>query len=762
LAAGLLSWPMLAQVPNFVPPPPAVEKPNVANPNQRLKVPRPDAPDLEHVLIIADREEAEGSLRHLRGHVRLETIDKKLEADELDYDEDSGEAEARGNVRLENYTDGSKLQCDHGKYNVNSETGIFYEVSGTSQPKIVSRPGLLTTNNPFYFEGKWAERKEDRYIVHEGFITDCTVPRPWWRLTATRFDIIPNDRAIAYRAVFRISRLPLFYVPAYYKSLKKLPRQSGFLTPNIGRSTRFGEMLGISYYWAISRSFDTLYRIQYYSARGFAHTYDLRGKITPGTDFNLNLFGVNDRGLPLGNGQVQKQGGFQLSFEGRSQLGDGWEARGQVEYLSSFLFRQSFSESFHEAIFSESHSVGFLTKHWSSYGINIVTGRDEEFEDVDPTHTIVTRKLPEVEFLSRDQQIADGALPVWFSLQSSAGFLDRNQPGLNTNRFVDRVDVYPQLTTAFHELGFSVAISFAARETEYGASLLNGLLSGENILRSARELRIEILPPSLERIYKSPKWLGGDKVKHVIEPRIIYGFVDGINDFNRIIRFDENDLMSDTNQVTFSIANRLFVKNADGNVTEVLSWELSQSRYFNPTFGGAVIAGQRNVVGSTSELDGFAFLDGPRNYSPVVSAVRFQHRVGFEWRLDYDPLLGHVSNSAFSTDIRFSNYAISFGHSQVRTDPVVSPNSDQFRALFAVGNQNRKGWNAAFSAYYDYKRGILEFATTQVTYNTDCCGISVEYRRFNIGTRDDTQYRVAFVVSNIGSFGTLRKQERIF
>jgi LPS-assembly protein len=79
-----------------------------------------------------------------------------------------------------------------------------------------------------------------------------------------------------------------------------------------------------------------------------------------------------------------------------------------------------------------------------------------------------------------------------------------------------------------------------------------------------------------------------------------------------------------------------------------------------------------------------------------------------------------------------------------------------------VGNQNRKGWNAAFSTYYDYKRGILDFSTTEVTYNTDCCGISVEYRRFNVGSRDDTQYRVAFAVSNIGSFGTLRKQERIF
>jgi len=214
--------------------------------------------------------------------------------------------------------------------------------------------------------------------------------------------------------------------------------------------------------------------------------------------------------------------------------------------------------------------------------------------------------------------------------------------------------------------------------------------------------------------------------------------------------------------VTLSLTNRLYVKDKNGNVSQELSWEVAQSRYFDPTFGGAVVPGQRNVVTSALELDGFAFLNGPRNYSPVVSTLRFQQRIGVEWRLSYDPLLKQVTSSTFSTDVRFSKYFISAGHSDVRTDPVLSPNSNQIRGTFGIGNQNRKGWNAAFSTYYDYKLGVMDFSTIEVTYNTDCCGISVEYRRFNVGSRDDTQYRVAFAVSNVGSFGTLRKQERIF
>ncbi len=765
-AALLTASAAYSQPPPFIPPPPPTTPApaNAANPNQRMRIQRPDEPAPSDVVVVADSEESEGAIRHLRGHVHLETFDKKLNADEVDYDEESGEAEARGNVLFENYADGSKLNCDHGTYNVDTGTGIFWDVRGTSVSQIVSRPGLLTTTNPFYFEGKWAERTEDRYIIHDGWITDCTVPKPWWRLTATKFDIIPNDRAFAYRAVFHIRMLPLFYMPVYYKSLKRMPRQSGFMTPNAGHSSLYGEMFGLAYYWAISRSYDMFYRIQDFTARGYAHTFDFRGKVKPGTDFAFNLYGVSDRGINLGDGVIQKQGGVQFTFDGKSDLGDGWDARVHLDYLSSFLFRQSFSQSFQGAIFSESHSVGFVDKHWTDYGLYIVADRDEEFESIVPSDRIIIKKLPEVDFLGHDQQILGGSLPVWFSFESSAGLYDRTQPEYQSRQFVDRLDVYPHLSTAMHYRGWNVSASVGARETQYGSSLntQTGLATGSAMLRSAREVKLEILPPSLERIYQSPKWLGGEKVKHVIEPRISYNFVDGINDFNRIIRFDETDIMSDTNELVFALANRLYTKDKDGHVNEVLSWDLSQARYFNPTFGGAVVAGQRNVIESSEELDGFAFLDGPRNYSPVVSALRFQHLVGVEWRIDYDPLLKHVSNSAINVDYRWSNYFISAGQTEVRADPLVAPRSDQLHGLVGWGKQNRKGWNGATSVFYDYKRGVMVFATVELTYNTDCCGISVEYRRFNIGTRDDTQYRMAFTVSNIGSFGTLQKQDRIF
>jgi LPS-assembly protein len=781
----LAAVPLAAQVPPpqlptlSAPPPPPPEAPNAANPDQRLKYVRPGAPNPEDYDIEADSQEADGDLRHLRGHVHMESVDKRFDADMVDYNDDTGDVEAWGNIRYENFLDGTKLSCDHLTYNVNTESGIFYNVKGTSEPTIISRPGLLTTNNPFYFEGVWGERRDGKYVMHDGFITDCKVPKPWWRLTSTKFDITPGDKAITYRAVFHVRKVPIFYFPVYYKSLKKLPRQSGFLTPNVGHSSTFGEMFGLAFYWAINRSYDMLTRVQYFTSRGPAETSEFRGRPWRGTDFSLDIFAVQDRGINIGNAVNgscptgtflvgaacnQNQGGQEITFDGHSDLGDGWQARVHVDELSSFLFREAFSQSFHDTIFSETHSVGYVMKHWSSFTFDVAATRDEEYEDANsPKDTIVIDKLPAAEFLSRDRQILAGPAPVWFSFNGSAGFFNRTQTEFQTPTFVDRLDVNPELTTAFHFAGFNLSASFGVQETEYGASFVNGLVSDHSLLRSDREVRIDLIPPSLEKIYQSPKWLGGVKVKHVIEPRVEYHFVDGIDDFTRIIRFDEDDLMSDSDTLTLSLANRFFVKDKDGNVSEVFSVEVAQSRYFNPTFGGAVIPGQYNVVQDSEELDGFTFLNGPRAYSPIVSALRFQHVVGFEWRVDYDPLLGRITNTTFNGNVRLANkYLFGVGHSEINNFPDVVPPSDQINVLFAIGNQTRKGWNAAVNAFYDLHYHVLEFGTTEVTYNTDCCGISAEYRRYNFGIRDDTQYRVSFTIANIGSFGNMRKQERIY
>jgi len=212
----------------------------------------------------------------------------------------------------------------------------------------------------------------------------------------------------------------------------------------------------------------------------------------------------------------------------------------------------------------------------------------------------------------------------------------------------------------------------------------------------------------------------------------------------------------------FSVTNRLLAKDKNGTVTDFLTWQVRWDRYFDPTFGGAVLPGQRNVVLPESDLTGFAFLDGPRTYSPVSSVFRVQSRVNFEWRVDYDPLTKRVANSSLSVDGRIQKWFWGFGHTDVDEPTVLQPRANQLHSRLGYGNPNSRGWNSGFDVFYDVRQNLLQWWDAQVTYNSNCCGLSVQYRRINLGIRDESQIQVAFAISNIGTFGTLKRQQSIF
>ncbi|MGH9591548.1 MAG: hypothetical protein ACRD5L_00545, partial [Bryobacteraceae bacterium] len=144
-------------------------------------------------------------------------------------------------------------------------------------------------------------------------------------------------------------------------------------------------------------------------------------------------------------------------------------------------------------------------------------------------------------------------------------------------------------------------------------------------------------------------------------------------------------------------------------------WEVRQARYFNPTFGGAVLPGQRSVNASSEAISPFAFLDGPRNYSPIDSTLRFQQRFGIQLTGDYDPLRHHITDVSFSSDVRFSQWFVSTGYNQVRSLPLLTATANQISGTIGYGNQQRRGLNVAASAYYDYEKDILEFAVVQAS-----------------------------------------------
>jgi len=754
-------------------PAPAPETQNLATvdrPDFSIHVARPDAPPPGEEIVSADVQETEAGVHHLKGSAVVELHGSTFKADEVDFDENTHIFKARGHVYYRNYLQNEIIYCDEAEYNTETERGTFHMVRGYAKTKVVARPGVLTTQEPFYFEGAWAEKIEDHYFLHDGFITDCTIPNPWWTLKGSLFDIIPEDRAIARHSTYHLAKFPLFYFPYFYKSLKKEPRKSGFMTPNFGNSSTRGYMIGAGYYWAISRDLDLTYLGQYFTVRGPAHHLDFRGKPTQKTDFNLIFYGVQDRGYYSGSTLI-KAPGFTVTGTLRTELGNGWVVRGALNYLSSLAFHQQFSDSFTDAIFAETHTVVSVEKTFGYYDFTTAFSRTEEFESATPHDSVTIRKLPEFDLLGRDRQINSQILPLWFSFDSSVGLYHRVEPlaetgFYETSQFSTRADFEPSITTSFHWGGFAVVPSFTMHETYYSQSIVNGTVYSNPLTRSAPDVFVDLVIPTIEKIYNRKTFLG-DKLKHVIEPRANFRYVSNVNQFNDTLRFDTIDLLSDTSEAEIGITNRIYAKKGD-NVTEVFTWELFQKRYFEPTFGGAVLPAQSTLVASALDLTGFNFISGGRTYSPISSILRAKplSRMNLTWEADYDPLLQRFVNSSFTGDVRFGQYFLSGGSDQIRPNPLIAPPENQFHSTFGYGNPNRKGWNAAFSMNYDYRLKQLNSGVAQLTYNTDCCGLSFQVRRLEYGSgssaRDENQYLLSFSIANVATVGNLKKQERLF
>jgi LPS-assembly protein len=747
----------------------------------------------------AFRQESAGKLHKLHSSAEaggevpfqawVESSTLLVRADELEWNEITGDVEASGHVYFHDFREQHEMWCDRLDYNSDDEAGKFYGVRGQTMPHISTRPGVLTTTSPFYFEGEWAERNGDLYTLHNGFVTNCKMPSPWWRMKGPRFVIDPGEKAISYRTFFLLRGVPLFYAPYFYHSLEEEPRKSGFLIPSVGNSSKGGFLLGVGYYWAINRSNDLTYRAQYYTTRGFAHHLYFRGKPREGTEYSAIMYGVQDRGR-LVNGTLEKFSGVSLYAMGSSNLGNGWSVRGEANYITSLSFRQEWTNSYNDAVGSEMHSVAFLNKSWGDgYTFNAVFSRLENFQSVekqvvDPTTGLVEtvpdvvqiRKLPEVEFTGRDRQLWR-KLPLWFSFESAAGLLSRSAPVFSsdgtqlidrfqTGSLMNRVNLAPHLTGVFHFGDFHLIPTLGIRETYYSEGQAayedRFRVTGTNAVRSAREFSLDMVFPSLSRIYPKKTFLG-DKLKHVIEPRATYHYLTGIGtDFDRFIRFDETDIFANTNDLLLTLTNRLYAKRGE-NVQEVVTWELMQKRYFDPTFGGALVEGQRNVFEATADLAAYAFVAGPRGVSPIVSNLRVSPigGLGVRWQTDYDPRTGGIVNSTLGLDYRWKKYFASGSNSQVHVDPALgTPTADQYRGRVGYGTLNSRGLSAAVDAIYDYRTQKLQYATTQATYNTDCCGYSVQY--YWNGISGLGGFRLALSIANIGSFGTLTRQERLF
>lgn len=702
-------------------------------------------------------------------NVLIQYGEVSLRADHVEYNNRTHDAAASGNVIFD--YDNQHIEAVQAQYNLSTATGKFHQVHGNV--KIARRPNpmVLVTENPLYFEARDVDKLPgDVYIVRQAWITVCDPEHPKWQFFAKRARIRLDKNVALVNANFRLLRVPLVWLPYATAPAGPRVRQTGFLIPDAGNSNRKGFILGDSFYWAPLTWFDATLGAQYWSKRGSAQHAEIRATPNENTTLKYTYYGVIDRGLPDANGVLQSQGGHQQQLEIQSLLQNNWRFVADLNQLSSLTFRLAFADAYGDAINSEVRSAAFLTNNFNGFSLNFAALNDKSFLTINPETSVSLRNVPEAR-LSSVEQAPWHNLPIYLSFESYIGGSSREDVNLTTPAVVQRTEFAPSVTIPLHVgpwLGITATGTF--RTARYGASLdAAGNLDEQPVTRNDGEFTLEIRPPTLERFFDRAS-LQKDKprhrYKHTIEPQITFRYVGGINDFERFIRFDSDATLSNTNEIEYGITQRLFLKSGDDQPQELVSWSVTQKHYFDSTFGGAIVDGQRNVLQALNSITPFAFALGPRNWSPVVSDVKITPggKYDAEQILEYDPQLQKVIAIGTLVKVRpYSEFYATVAHFRFQDDPVLQPLSNQVRALIGYGSLNRKGFNATAGISYDITNGVLQNEIAQVNYNGGCCGLAFEYRRINLGAvRTENQFRVAFIVANLGTFGNLRRQEKIY
>jgi LPS-assembly protein len=748
----------------------------------------------------AERQTLEGKIATLYGVSEFHYRDYILSADKVVYNRETTEVDVEGHVQLTGGPEDVNIAASRGSLLLNQHTARFYDVTGTMGVRSAGRSVVYSTANPFIIQARvLLESGQGSYRVVDGTMTNCRLPRPDWELLAHKIDVT-DGHASTTNTVFKFLGVPLFYLPYLRHPIDENGRQSGFLIPVLSNSSIRGYTIGEQYYWAISRSMDMVVGAEYYSKRGWAPKGDFRYRGAGLDHIIVDWSALIDRGFTMiettgpqaGQAVLVKQGGSDIVAQVRRDLSPETRIAGDAEYLSSYTYRLVFNDNYWQAVSSEVKSDLSLTHAHNGRIPSADFSRIQSFDGTSEGDEVRILHLPSLRYDVLDRPLGGG--PVYWGLGAGLSQLSRAEPGFHAHND-GRVDLYPHISLPLVAGAWSFVPEAALRATSYSGSQvpdLTGVNGGvptashDPLHRFYGEASLDVRPPALERDFTLGR--GHRELRHVIEPELTYHFVGGIGSKeSNVLLVDTNDIQTDTNEVGYSLTQRFYLRPTDAapcadstdevspsdcqsRPREWASWQIAQRYYLDPGFGGALIPGRRNVFSSTLDMTGVSFLTEPRNLSPLISRLRFEavNNLRVEWDMDYDPRAGRLGSSNIYAGYSHGITTVGLGHAMLNAvdeqgAAATLVQSQQLEPFLEIGKQSRVGFNLAANGGYDFVHGELQYGGVQAVYNWDCCGLTVGYRRFALGSlRDETQYLYSFTLANFGSVGDIRRTNTVF
>lgn len=253
------------------------------------------------------------SLLVATGHVEVRYGGEVLRASAIIYDRSTDQLQITGPITLIR-ADGTQLSADYAELSGDFTQGLL-------------RSARVVMNQQLQIAAAQVFRAGGRYTqISNAVASSCQVcaadPVPLWEIRARRIVHDAQDRQLYFdSAQLRVAGVPVFFIPRLRMPDPTQDRSTGFLSPEITRSTNLGTGMRLPYFIALGDSRDvTLYPFAS-SENGRALGLRYReafaaGEIAfTGTLARDDIMAGEQRGYLQGEGRFALDRGFALSFE---------------------------------------------------------------------------------------------------------------------------------------------------------------------------------------------------------------------------------------------------------------------------------------------------------------------------------------------------------------------------------------------------------------------------------------------------------------
>ncbi|MBM4255164.1 MAG: LPS-assembly protein LptD [Deltaproteobacteria bacterium] len=505
----------------------------------------------------------------------------KLSADSISVNRDTNEMNAKGNVTLQ--SDQGNIKADAMRVEMENETGDI--TNGT----------VTLPRQQYVLTGKSLQKSYGQsYHIENGALTTCQCDdfaKADWSIGGRTIDVNLHGQGTVRDGVFRVRNFPLLYVP-YGSAPVTSDRQSGFLSPNYGFSSKRGFVWQQPFYWAINKSYDatvttdleTSARIGMWGEFRYAPNETTEG-ILSASYFNERIRGPASTTSPMNR--------WSVTGAHRQLLGNGWRLYSDLFFVSDDFFLREIS---HRALnlrsaleiddwdlrtrrFTDSRAGAVKT--WQHA---LFRGEAAYYQDLRRNQDFAFQELPRLQFQGQ-RRIWKDRLDVGISIDGADFYRNRGYAG-------QRLDIAPWIGMPFH-LGKYLfgSVKVTGRETIYHMTSEDvfpdsqrypdfsplpegGRLRGDRT-RETVQFQAEV-GTRISRVFDA-RWGKLRQLHHVIEPTVSYYYTPYVNQLDLPL-YDALDRINKRNLFVYGVDNYILGKFASSTTTESGEVETTQVR----------------------------------------------------------------------------------------------------------------------------------------------------------------------------------------